>query len=159
MIRESGLVVSTLNVIEEPPAFAPHDGPDARRATAARLGEHLRHAALMGAPGILIWDGRVDSPDLAAAASNQLAECIDLARQHARLGRDEVQVSVELHPFTFALKYGRLGELARALESVGAGICVDFCHFAVALGRRDVRGDGDPLRRLRLRHFGVSLPA
>jgi sugar phosphate isomerase/epimerase len=135
MIRESGLVLSTLNVIEEAPAFDPHGGPEARHATAARLAEHLRHAAIMGAPAILIWDGRVNSADLAASASNQLAECIDEARKQAALGGDHVEVSVELHPFTFALRYKRMDDLATALGSVGAGFCVDFCHFAVALGR------------------------
>ena len=44
-------------------------------------------------------------------------------------------VSCELHPFTFALKHRRLPQLAAALRSVGAGICFDFCHFGVALGR------------------------
>jgi hypothetical protein len=45
-----------------------------------------------------------------------------------------VQVSTELHPFTFALKYRKLSELAEVLPAVGAGICVDFCHFGVAPG-------------------------
>ena len=48
---------------------------------------------------------------------------------------DPPEVSIELHPFTFALKHRALPELATALSRVGAGICLDFCHFGVALGR------------------------
>ena len=134
LVREAGLIVSTLNVIEDPPAFDPFTSDEAMMHTARRLSQHLRDAVAMGAPGILIWDGRVSDEEQAGRASRELAECVGRARELAGAASDAVQVSVELHPFTFALKYRKLEELAAALPDVGAGICVDFCHFGVALG-------------------------
>lgn len=134
LVRDAGLLVSTLNVIEDPPAFDPFTSDQSKTHTAERLSQHLRNAAAMGAPGILIWDGRVRDGDQVGRAPKQLAECIGRARELAGAASDAVQVSVELHPFTFALKYRKLEELAAALPGVGAGFCVDFCHFGVALG-------------------------
>ena len=133
VIREAGLIVSTLNVIRERDEFDPFGSDESRPAAAARLAADLRMAVAMGAPGVLIWDGRVDDEHGADAAPALLAECIERARDLAGLA-DPPEISLELHPFTFALKYGRLVPLAEALSSIGAGICVDFCHFGVALG-------------------------
>ncbi len=60
LIRRIGLDVSTLNVVGDA-SFQPFDGPDALRATADAMGRHLRWAAAMGSPRILIWEGRVAS--------------------------------------------------------------------------------------------------
>jgi sugar phosphate isomerase/epimerase len=88
----------------------------------------------MSAPAVLIWDGRVPGRVEAARASDQLAECIGRARELAGPATLDIAVSAELHPFTFALKYGHVEDLATALPRVGAGICIDFCHFSVAQG-------------------------
>ena len=58
---------------------------------------------------------------------------IEAARNRAGLANPPA-VSVELHPFTFALAHRLVAETGAALAEAGAGICLDFCHFAVALG-------------------------
>jgi sugar phosphate isomerase/epimerase len=88
----------------------------------------------MGSPRVLIFEGRVDAPADVPAACETLARAIAEAQRRSGLA-DPPTVSCELHPFTFALKHRALGELGTALRSVGAGICFDFCHFGVALGR------------------------
>ena len=133
VIREAGLLVSTLNVIEDEPAFHPFGGADALRSTIERLAHHLRMAAAMGAPGILIWDGRANDGRAAERAPELLAECIAEARRIAGPA-GEIDVAIELHPFTFALKHRKLRELSRALVYANASICIDFCHFSVGLG-------------------------
>jgi sugar phosphate isomerase/epimerase len=134
LIRDADLTVSTLNAIEDAPNFDPFGPGEAKEHTSELLARHLQNAAAMGAPGILIWDGRVRTEDQVATASATLAECIGRARDLAPKSTSTVQVSVELHPFTFALKYQLLEELALILPNVGAGFCVDFCHFGVAMG-------------------------
>jgi sugar phosphate isomerase/epimerase len=133
VIREAGLIVSTLNVIEDEPAFHPFGAVKDRKRSSERLAHQLQMAAAMGAPGILIWDGRAHDSGTAARASDQLAECIGEARTLAG-SAGGLEISVELHPFTFALQHRKLNELARALARVNGTICVDFCHFSVALG-------------------------
>src|SRR5260370_41866493 len=87
----------------------------------------------MGSPRILIWDGELAEPSLLEHAWAKLARVIEVGRQHSGLAEPPA-VAVELHPTTFALKHGRHDEVASALVSVGAGVCLDFCHAAVALG-------------------------
>jgi sugar phosphate isomerase/epimerase len=83
----------------------------------------------MGAPRVLCWDGRGDARD----APQLLADCVSSALERSGLD-DPPAVSVELHPFTFALAQRVVPEVAEALRAAGAGICLDFCHFGVALG-------------------------
>ena len=135
IIREAGLIVSTLNAIEDVPEFDPFTSTESNVHTAKRLAEHLKNAIAMGAPGILIWDGRADGPGQADEAPRLFSECIGRARELAGRGASDICVSAELHPFTFGLKYRKLHELAALLPNVGAGFCVDFCHFGVACGK------------------------
>ena len=133
-LRRAGLIVSTLNVVGDA-TFDPFGGPDALETTIDGLAAHMRWAAAMGAPRVLIWEGRVD-----AARRTSTRPAGRLRRRSkpppARSGLAiPPPVSCELHPFTFALKHKALPELAAALDPVGAGICFDFCHFGVALGR------------------------
>ena len=97
------------------------------------LATQLRLAAALGSPRLICWDGRIGSAEPARAPA-RLADAIDEARRRSGL-QDPPVISVELHPFTFALACGLVSETATALREVGAGLCVDFCHFAVALGR------------------------
>jgi len=133
VVRRAGLLVSTLNVVGDA-TFDPFAGKAAYDRTVAGLAEHLRWAAAMGSPRVLIWEGRVEKREDVAVACKTLASAIEAATKASGLG-DPPAVSIELHPFTFALKHRALGELADAMISVGAGLCFDFCHFAVALGR------------------------
>ena len=133
VVRAARLIVSTLNVVGDA-TFDPHNGPDALETTVAGLAAHLRWAAAMGAPRVLIWEGRVEKREDVERACRTLAHTIEAAMERSRLASPP-PVSCELHPFTFALKHKALPELASALKSVGAGICFDFCHFGVALGR------------------------
>jgi sugar phosphate isomerase/epimerase len=133
VLRRAGLIVSTLNVVGDI-TFDPFGGSDALARTIDGLAAHMRWAAAMGAPRVLIWEGRVERPDDVDAACATLAQVIDAAARRSGLATAP-PVSCELHPFTFALKHRTLPQLARALRSVGAGICFDFCHFGVALGR------------------------
>ena len=133
VVRRAGLIVSTLNVVGDV-TFDPFGGDDTLTATIDGLATHMRWAAAMGAPRVLIWDGRVEQRANVDAACATLAHAIETATRRSGLS-DPLPVSVELHPFTFALKHRALPPLARALRSVGAGICFDFCHFGVALGR------------------------
>lgn len=95
--------------------------------------DRLRLAAAIGAPRLLIWDGELTDRRLLPQAPAILASCIAAAQ--ARLNTPGIpEVCVELHPNTFALKFGALEDTAAALRAVGAGICLDVCHFAVAMG-------------------------
>jgi sugar phosphate isomerase/epimerase len=133
VLRSAGLIVSTLNVVGDA-TFDPFGGPEALERTINGLATHMRWAAAMGAPRILIWEGRVDHRTDVNRACRTLAQAIEAAATRSGL-QSPPPVSCELHPFTFALKHKALPELAKSLESVGAGICFDFCHFGVALGR------------------------
>jgi sugar phosphate isomerase/epimerase len=132
VVRAAGLQVSTLNCAGHP-AFDPHAGDEAERASVAALAEQLRWAAAMGSPRLLIWDGIAREPAVVDRAATTLARVIGRALEDCRLV-DPPEISIELHPFTFALEQGRLDELATALAPLHAGICLDFCHFAVAMG-------------------------
>ena len=132
LIRRQGLVVSTLNVVGME-GFDPFGGTAAFDATVALTAGHLRLAAALGSPRILVWEGRVaDVRDVPAACAT-LSRCFEAAAAKSGLA-DPPRISVELHPFTFGLAHRRVAELSRALVGVGAGICFDFCHFGVALG-------------------------
>ena len=133
VVRRAGLFVSTLNVVDDA-TFDPFGGPQAVETTVDGLAAHLRWADAMGAPRVLIYEGRVEDPANVPAACDTLARVIETAGRRSGLA-DPVPVSIELHPFTFALKHRALPQLGRALLSVGAGICFDFCHFGVALGK------------------------
>jgi len=142
VVRRAGLIVSTLNVVGDS-SFDPFSGPLALEATIEGLAAHLRWAAAMGAPRVLIWEGRAARPDDVGAACETLARAIETASRRSGLA-EPPPVSCELHPFTFGLKHRALPQLAAALRAVGAGICFDFCHFGVALGRdlhRDLSDD------------------
>jgi sugar phosphate isomerase/epimerase len=132
LIRRQGLVVSTLNVVGDA-SFDPFGGPDALERTVAGMATHLRWAEAMGAPRILIWEGRVADPAAVSGACHTLREVIERARERAGLA-EPPGISAELHPYTFGLQHRVLSELAATLASVGAGMCFDFCHFGVALG-------------------------
>ena len=133
VVRRAGLIVSTLNVVGDA-TFDPFGGEAALAATVDGLATHMRWAAAMGAPRILIWEGRVAKRGDVDGACTTLARAIETAARRSGLS-DPPPVSCELHPFTFALKHRAVPPLARALRSIGAGICFDFCHFGVALGR------------------------
>ena len=133
VVRRAGLIVSTLNVVGDV-TFDPFGGPEALRATIDGLAAHMRWAHAMGAPRVLIWEGRVERRAEVDAACRTLARAIEAASSRSGL-TSPPPVSCELHPFTFALKHRMLLQLAAALRPVGAGMCFDFCHFDVALGR------------------------
>lgn len=133
LTRRAGLFVSTLNVVDDI-TFDPFGGPDVLEGTIDGLAGHLRWADAMGAPRVLIYEGRVEDPGEVDRACDTIARVIEQAGRRSGLA-DPPPVSIELHPFTFALKHRALPRLGRALLSVGAGICFDFCHFGVALGR------------------------
>jgi sugar phosphate isomerase/epimerase len=128
-LRERGLIVSTLNGAGAT-GFEPHEDWD---GAANELARQLRLASALGSPRLLCWDGRLPSESDAATAARRFADCIDAARERSLL-TDPPVISVELHPFTFALDRGALSELAEELKRIGAGICLDFCHFGVSLG-------------------------
>lgn len=132
VLRRAGLIVSSLNVVGDG-SFDPFGGPTALATTIEGLAAHMRWAAAMGAPRVLIWEGRVARREDIHAACKTLTNVIECARRRSGLS-DPPSVSCELHPFTFALQFRALPELAASLRSVGAGICFDFCHFGVALG-------------------------
>lgn len=128
-LARRGLAASTLNATGFT-AFDPTGGPDALRTTSELIGHWLRIAAALGAPRLMIWDGVATTPDACSA----LGQSIELGRDASRLGAP-VPISVELHPFTFALATDRVDELADTLRSIGdTGFCFDFAHCAVAYG-------------------------
>jgi hypothetical protein len=87
VIREAGLIVSTLNVIEDPAQFRPVRAGRWPGRTVEHLAAHLTNALGMGAPGILIWDGRLHDDDQLDGAPKVLAECIGKARKLPVRGR------------------------------------------------------------------------
>ena len=134
VVRRAGLIVSTLNVVGDV-TFDPFGGPEALATTINGLAAHMRWAAAMGAPRRADLGGARREPrGCGRRLAERLRKSIEAATARSRL-RIPPPVSCELHPFTFALKHRALPELSSALKSVGAGICFDFCHFGVALGR------------------------
>ena len=131
-LRDAGLVVSTLNCAGAP-GFEPLGGSAAWEAAADELARQLRLAEAMGSPRVLCWDGSLPPEGDPSPGPRLLAECVATALERSGLS-DPPEVSVELHPFTFALDRRLVPELGEALRGVGAGICLDFCHFGVALG-------------------------
>ena len=73
VIRRAGLIVSTLNVVGDA-TFDPFGGPDALTTTIEGLASHMRWAAAMGAPRILIWEGRIAKRDDINSACDTLAQ-------------------------------------------------------------------------------------
>ncbi|MHB8398711.1 MAG: sugar phosphate isomerase/epimerase family protein [Candidatus Limnocylindrales bacterium] len=132
LVRRHGLRVGTLNAVADR-TFDPFGGPDPFDGTARAIAAQLRLTAAMGSPRLLIHEGRIAETDDVPRDSDTLTRCLERARQLSGL-IDPPPISVECHPFTWALAHRRLPELARALAPVGAGICLDLCHFAVALG-------------------------
>lgn len=126
-----GIKVSSFNVVGRE-RFAPHAGRSAMESSVACLADDLRWGAAMGAQRVLVWDG-CPSDDEAEQAPASLRRCIEEARKRSDV-REPPEVSVELHPFTFALHHDRLKALSDQLLECAAGICLDFCHFGVALG-------------------------
>jgi sugar phosphate isomerase/epimerase len=129
LLRERGIVPSSLNAAGAA-GFEPLKG-DAE-VSVETLAWQLRLAAALGAPRLICWDGRLGAVD-ADQAPAILAGVIEAGRRRSGL-QDPPAVSVEFHPFTFALASGRVAETAQALHEVEAGLCLDFCHFGVALG-------------------------
>ena len=130
LVRRRGLVMSSFNVTGDF-SFDPFTSEETFDYSVERVAYWLRLGAALGAPRVMMWDGVSDRPD---AAVGRLCECIDAGRERSGLARPP-DVTIELHPFTFALAHGRIGELARALVTLGsASFCWDFAHFAVALG-------------------------
>jgi sugar phosphate isomerase/epimerase len=130
-LARQGVRIASFNVVGRP-EFMPHGGDGAMRSSVSCLAQDLRWAAAMGAQRVLVWDGFASEEDI-EEAPRALRRCIEEAQKRSEL--DQVpEVSVELHPFTFALQHGRTEALAHELAACGAGICLDFCHFGVALG-------------------------
>ena len=154
LVREHGLDVSTLNSIVG--EFDPFSSDAALERTARSLARYLRLAAAMGSPRVLIWDGELDQPSLLANASVRLGRMIERGRDLCALDSPP-DIAVELHPNTFALKHRRHEEVAHTLTAVGAGVCLDFCHAAVALGSRFPTDlSADFLRSVSHVHFADS---
>ncbi len=130
-LGRQGVKIASFNVVGRP-EFMPHGGDGAMESSASCLAQDLRWAAAMGAQRVLVWDGFA-SDEVLKEAPKTLRRCIEEAQKRSEL--DQVpEVSVELHPFTFALQWGRTEALADELATCGAGVCLDFCHFGVALG-------------------------
>lgn len=154
VLSKTSLAVSTLNCIVG--EFDPFTSDESLESTAEGLARHLRLGAAMGAPRILIWDGELDTPDLLAGAPSQLARMIERGRQLSGL-HDVPAIAVELHPNTFGLKHRLHEEVAGALFAIGAGVCLDFCHAAVALGTDfAIRLSPEFLRAVTHVHFADS---
>jgi hypothetical protein len=135
LVRRLGRIVSSLNVTGDR-SFDPFSSPESFEAAAATVSYWLRLGAAMGAPRVMMWDGITDD---AESAPRRLADCISRGRELSGLEAPP-PLTVELHPFTFALAHRRVGELAAALAETGdASFCWDFAHCAVALGRDFVR--------------------
>lgn len=79
LIRRQGLLVSTLNAAGDP-SFDPFAGPEAFERSVAGLATHLRLAAAMGAPRVLIWEGRVARREDVDGALRTLTECLARAQ-------------------------------------------------------------------------------
>lgn len=130
-MRHLGLAVSTFNGIFG--EFDPFSSAASFDAGVEFLVDRLRLASAIGATRLLIWDGELTDRRLLPQAPQILASCIAAAQSRLD-GPGVPDVCVELHPNTFALKFGATEDTAAALREVGAGICLDVCHFAVAMG-------------------------
>jgi sugar phosphate isomerase/epimerase len=129
-----GLRVASLNAVGDP-AFAPLEDP---HSAVTELARQLRLAVALGAPKLLVWEGRLPGGWPVERAAQQLAAVIERGRVAAKLPAQPV-VCVEPHPFTFGLAPGGLDALHAALAGIGgAGLLFDYCHVAVGLGADEV---------------------
>jgi sugar phosphate isomerase/epimerase len=132
-----GLRPVALNAVGDP-AFDPHGDRALRERSVQALASQLRLAAALGAPRLLIWEGRIAGAADVPRACAALVDCIRRARDAAAL-REPPQIAVEPHPFTFALAHDATDALVDALAEAGdAGLLLDYCHVAVALGAEAV---------------------
>jgi sugar phosphate isomerase/epimerase len=134
-LRRQGLDPVALSAVDA--RFDPLRDPT---AAVLALMDTLQLAHALGAPKVLVWDGirGQESAVARADAPRVLAECIAAAQKQSGLPLPPA-VAVELQPFTFALAEGMVEPTAQALRTVGAGICLDVAHFAVAYGPRFAR--------------------
>lgn len=123
------LAVSTLNVIVD--GFQPVLA-ERIESSCAWLEASVRTARALGSPRVLVWDGEASADVPTNEIIDRLVRCIEVGVKLA--GDDGPEISVEFHPNTFALARGVHHEVAGRLGDIGAGVCVDFCHFGVALG-------------------------
>ncbi len=132
-LAERHLQPSTLNATGYAD-FDPHSGPEAWERSCEAVAHLLRVAAAMHAPRLLLWDGIVSNWAGEESATDVLLACLDEGRIRSGLS-DIPEISLELHTFTYVLKHGVLTNFARRIgEAPGIGVCLDFCHFGVALG-------------------------
>lgn len=130
LVRERGLVMSSFNVTGDF-GFDPFTNGATFARSAEKVAYWLRLGAALEAPRVMMWDGVAELPDDACA---RLRECIEAGRERSGLA-DPPPLTLELHPFTFALAHRRIAELIETLPSIGdVSLCWDFAHFAVALG-------------------------
>lgn len=154
VVERAGMTVSTLNCIVG--YFDPFTSEETLEQTARGLAGHLRLGAAIGSPRVLIWDGELEESALVTSAPPRLARLIERGRELSGLSFPPA-ITVELHPNTFAFKYRRHDEVAAALLGVDAGVCLDFCHAAVALGPRFAADlDEGFVRAVRHVHFADS---
>jgi hypothetical protein len=95
VVRRAGLIVSTLNVVGNV-TFDRFGAPEALATTIEGLASHMRWAAAMDAPSVLIWEGRVERRDDVDAACRTLAQVIEIAGRRSGL-TSPPPVSCELH--------------------------------------------------------------
>lgn len=131
LVRSFDLDVSTFNCIIGD--FDPFTSANSFERTYSSLAQNLRLAHAMGSNRVLIWDGEIRDLNLLPEAPARLGSTIERARELAGL-ESPPDIAVELHPNTFAFKNGMYEKVAEVLQEVGAGVCLDFCHAAVALG-------------------------
>ena len=133
LLDRVGLVPSSLNAIVD--HFEPSSS-DRLDAAIRWLALNIELAKQIGSPRVVIWDGLDDPAESTEVMTATLLQCVE--RGVAAAGNDGPAISVEFHPNTFALARGVHGDVAHRLKGVGAGVCLDFCHFGVALSARFV---------------------
>ena len=153
--RERGIGMGGLNVVGED-YFQPFGGDAERERTLAGLQADTRFAQALGAPDVLIWEGRAPAgtteSDWMERLLPPLVELLRAAIAYAKpLG---LRILVEPHPFTVGMSDRFLIRLCDALDSDYFGVTYDFCHYGV--GRRNDYIDAIRALGHRIRHIHFS---
>ena len=155
--RERGIGMGGLNVVGED-YFQPFGSDAEQERTLAGLQADTRFAQALGAPDVLIWEGRAPAgtteSDWMERLLPPLVELLRAAIAYAKpLG---LRILVEPHPFTVGMSDRFLIRLCDALDPDYFGVTYDFCHYGV--GRRNdyinaIRTLGHRIRHI---HFSDS---
>jgi len=115
--------------------FGPLEPGDDWRDILTGLKRDIDRARAMGVSQLMTWEGR---PPKQATKEDIHGWCFDVSERlfgealdHA--GSVDVEITIEVHPFTYGIDLDWMLRLCDALDSPRFSVTYDSCHFAVGL--------------------------